>query len=698
MLSSSPTPTLPWEDEIIQNSPNVVEPREESQLNDLDWSFGSSMSISSLESPGHPSRRMREPLPSVHTQPTEDPFAMPSSNAPLAPFVNLPQSVPNSSPHAMEISSPAITCTIGPSTLVQTVVQPPIVRRSDASVRKSMPILHTNTPFRKPASPVSPERDRPLKRRLSSLRQLQDASFEHDGPDRCVLFSEGPSIPPNKDKSRTHLRSQSASLWWPQHDDPDSTEAPLPSPSPAVCLEPPIVDDSNASDSFLAPAPPSKSTSPMGDYFFDPQSPQVNAPVLLPSSPVPPVSSSVPACDASLLESGSGSGGLLAEFGELPVHGGSPIRASIRRTTQAPVMRRVHTAGGLPDKENQPLTTAPAAMVPSKPHSQGLPMFGMHEMEHKILPCFTVKSDGLMRVTPETVRSLIAGHYDHQISGYQVVDCRFAYEHEGGHIINSVNLNSLEQLTQHFLKPGHGLHANRDMPERTQSGMADSCGDTRKFVLIFHCEFSQKRGPSMALALRQADRSLASDYPRCHFPDVYVLEGGYAEFFQHCPDLCEPRAYVSMDDPRHLEKRSSGMNGFRKQFTRNRSFAYGDGNPAGTALASAAFGMNRVMSMAPRPSAPAFLPQQLYSTAPINPPVSRMEPLRADKLAPPDMARDTSFSSCDSSFEGGDGDSPCAAAGTRRPVLQDALQQQRPAFTQPFMRRAESTSVVILPM
>ncbi|CCU99255.1 unnamed protein product [Malassezia sympodialis ATCC 42132] len=578
MLSSSPTPTLPWEDEIIQNSPNVVEPREESQLNDLDWSFGSSMSISSLESPGHPSRRMREPLPSVHTQPTEDPFAMPSSNAPLAPFVNLPQSVPNSSPHAMEISSPAITCTIGPSTLVQTVVQPPIVRRSDASVRKSMPILHTNTPFRKPASP------------------LQDASFEHDGPDRCVLFSEGPSIPPNKDKSRTHLRSQSASLWWPQHDDPDSTEAPLPSPSPAVCLEPPIVDDSNASDSFLAPAPPSKSTSPMGDYFFDPQSPQVNAPVLLPSSPVPPVSSSVPACDASLLESGSGSGGLLAEF------------------------------------------------------------------------------------------------------GYQVVDCRFAYEHEGGHIINSVNLNSLEQLTQHFLKPGHGLHANRDMPERTQSGMADSCGDTRKFVLIFHCEFSQKRGPSMALALRQADRSLASDYPRCHFPDVYVLEGGYAEFFQHCPDLCEPRAYVSMDDPRHLEKRSSGMNGFRKQFTRNRSFAYGDGNPAGTALASAAFGMNRVMSMAPRPSAPAFLPQQLYSTAPINPPVSRMEPLRADKLAPPDMARDTSFSSCDSSFEGGDGDSPCAAAGTRRPVLQDALQQQRPAFTQPFMRRAESTSVVILPM
>lgn len=624
---------------------------------------------------------------------------MPSSSAPLAPFMQIPQGVPNSSPHAMEISSPAITCTVGPSSLVQTVVQPPIIRRSDTSARKSMPILHANTLFRKPVSPISPERDRPLKRRLSSLRQLQDASFEHDGPDRCVLFTEGHSLPPNKDKFRTHLRSQSASLWWPQHDDPDSTDAPLPSPSPAVCLESPSVADSTGNDSFLAPAAPSKSTSPMGDYFFDPQSPQVSGPVLLPSSPVlPVVSSSAPAYDTSLLDSGSGSGELLSELGELPVHGGSPIRASIRRTTQATAMRRVQTAGGLPNKENQPLMAASGATAPPKPHSQSLPTFGLHEMEHKILPCFSVKSDGLMRVTPETVRSLIVGQYDDQISGYQVVDCRFAYEHEGGHIVNSVNLNSLEQLTQHFLKPGQGLHANRDMPERTQSGMADSCGNTRKFVLIFHCEYSVKRGPSMALALRQADRSLASDYPRCYFPDVYVLQGGYAEFFQRCPDLCEPRAYVSMDDPRHLEKRSSGMNGFRKQFTRNRSFAYGDGNPAGTVLTSAASGINRAMSMAPRSAAPAFLPQRHLSVASIEPPVAHMEPMNASKLVPPDVARDTSFSSCDSSFEGGDGDSPCAAAGTRQPVLQDLLKQQHPTFAQPFMRRAESTSVVILPM
>ncbi|WFD27439.1 protein-tyrosine-phosphatase [Malassezia nana] len=599
----------------------------------------------------------------------------------------------------MDISSPAVASTVGSHAVVQTVVQPPIVRRSDASIRKSMPILQSHTLFRKPVSPTSPERDRPLKRRMSSLKQLQDASFEHDGPDRCVLFSEGPSIPPVKDKPRMHLRSQSASLWWPNPDDPDFADAPLPSPSPAVCLEPPSADDSTGSDSFLAPAAPSKSTSPMGDYFFDPQSPQVNAPVLLPSSPVfPIISSSAPAYDNSLLDSGSSRGGLLTEPADLSVQGGSPIRTSIRRTTLAPPMRRVQTSGGLPDKENQPMVTASSSMAPPKLLAHDLPMFGLHEMEHKILPCFSVKSDGLMRVTPDTVRSLIAGQYDDQISGYQVVDCRFAYEHEGGHIVNAVNLNSLEQLVEHFFKPGSGLHTSRDMPERTQSGMPDSHGNTRKFVLIFHCEFSLKRGPSMALALRQADRSLASDYPRCHFPDVYVLQGGYAEFFQCCPELCEPRAYVSMDDPRHLEKRSSGLNVFRKQFTRNRSFAYGDGNPAGTALSSMASGMNRVMSMAPRPAAPSFVPQRHHSVASIHVPVRRLEPVSGNKLAPPDVTRDASFSSCDSSFEGGDGDSPCAAAGTRRPVLHDALQQPRSSFTRPMTRRAESASVVVFPM
>jgi M-phase inducer tyrosine phosphatase len=43
--------------------------------------------------------------------------------------------------------------------------------------------------------------------------------------------------------------------------------------------------------------------------------------------------------------------------------------------------------------------------TPALGQSPGLPRFGDNEMDGKILPCQRVKDDGLMRVTPQTVRS-----------------------------------------------------------------------------------------------------------------------------------------------------------------------------------------------------------------------------------------------------------------------------------------------------
>ena len=51
---------------------------------------------------------------------------------------------------------------------------------------------------------------------------------------------------------------------------------------------------------------------------------------------------------------------------------------------------------------------AAGAKLPSVPalgRSPGLPKFGDSEMDGKILPCQRVKDDGLMRITPQTVRS-----------------------------------------------------------------------------------------------------------------------------------------------------------------------------------------------------------------------------------------------------------------------------------------------------
>lgn len=88
------------------------------------------------------------------------------------------------------------------------------------------------------------------------------------------------------------------------------------------------------------------------------------------------------------------------------------------------------------------------------------------------------------------------------------------------------------------------------------------------------------------------------EYPKVHFPELYILEGGYCDFFKTCPvcclipslsclmlikclllqEKCEPPAYVPMDDPKHCERRDNNLHDFRK-FTRTRSFTYGEPQP-----------------------------------------------------------------------------------------------------------------------
>ncbi|SNX81588.1 related to M-phase inducer phosphatase [Melanopsichium pennsylvanicum] len=299
--------------------------------------------------------------------------------------------------------------------------------------------------------------------------------------------------------------------------------------------------------------------------------------------------------------------------------------------------------------------------------AESLPGFGASEKEGKILPCFNVKEDGLMRITSATMTDLLAGKYTNAILSYQVIDCRFGYEYEGGHIPGAINLSTVDKVVGHFLSPDQGRHATQPLPARSQSGKADKFGDRRKHVLVFHCEFSCKRAPTMALALRQADRGLAHDYPNCHFPEIYILQGGYCNFFSSYSNLCEPQQYICMDDPRFLAKRSTELNGFRKQFSRHRSFTYGEGKRHQSLSQGGSRPPNRqsikeeedhsIMEESPCPGQTRPAPSELSSND-----VAIIE-------AQGGMG-DTSFGSVgDSSFEDGIGDSPCAAAGNRKPAM-----------------------------
>ncbi|WVQ79118.1 hypothetical protein IAT38_001213 [Cryptococcus sp. DSM 104549] len=204
----------------------------------------------------------------------------------------------------------------------------------------------------------------------------------------------------------------------------------------------------------------------------------------------------------------------------------------------------------------------------------GLPGFGDNELEGKILPCHKVKEDGLVRISSETLDSLLEGKYDNKIKRYHVIDCRFDYEYAGGHIAGAINVKSMDALDQLLLSEQEGVHANGDkLPEPSRSGQL---GDGEQVVLVFHCEFSAKRAPTFAKHLRSRDRSInGAVYPKIYYPEVYILEGGYCGFYQDRPERCDPKGYTPMDDPKHFERRNSDLHDFRK-FSRTRSFTYGE--------------------------------------------------------------------------------------------------------------------------
>jgi M-phase inducer tyrosine phosphatase len=81
----------------------------------------------------------------------------------------------------------------------------------------------------------------------------------------------------------------------------------------------------------------------------------------------------------------------------------------------------------------------------------------------------------LPRITKETLADVLDGKYTHHYDRSVVIDCRFEYEYEGGHIHGAVNYNDKELLSKELF--------------------VSNPGD--KTLLIFHCEYSVHRAPTM---------------------------------------------------------------------------------------------------------------------------------------------------------------------------------------------------------
>lgn len=147
------------------------------------------------------------------------------------------------------------------------------------------------------------------------------------------------------------------------------------------------------------------------------------------------------------------------------------------------------------------------------------------------LPMTHGKHQDLKSISSDTLADLMTGKYDGSIDSYQVIDCRYPYEYEGGHIRGAANMYTREQLTAALIS-------------RT------AAPSSRRHVLVFHCEFSLERGPNLSRFLRSVDRAMNKDfYPSLDYPEIYLLHDGYKDFHAKYTHLCEPNLYVPMLAP-----------------------------------------------------------------------------------------------------------------------------------------------------
>ncbi|PIK55485.1 putative M-phase inducer phosphatase [Apostichopus japonicus] len=147
--------------------------------------------------------------------------------------------------------------------------------------------------------------------------------------------------------------------------------------------------------------------------------------------------------------------------------------------------------------------------------AEGLNLTGDGVQSH-LLPLINGCHKELKTITPETLARVIGKEYSDDVEEFFIVDARYPYEYIGGHIKGAINLYTKDAINKFFL--------NHPMQKL----------DKRRLV-IFHCEFSSQRAPSLLKHLRENDRNAnLENYPALFYPELYLLHGGYKNFFESC--------------------------------------------------------------------------------------------------------------------------------------------------------------------
>ena len=150
---------------------------------------------------------------------------------------------------------------------------------------------------------------------------------------------------------------------------------------------------------------------------------------------------------------------------------------------------------------------------------------------------------------------VLRGVYAAEIEQLHIIDCRYPYEYEGGHIDRATNLYTRSQVFGEYFAQTPPLSS------------------TKRTIFIFHCEFSSERAPALFRYFRSEDRTIHQRiYPRLHYPEVYLLEGGYKAFFEYSREFCVPQQYRTMIDSNYQDayQESRALSKQNEKFTGGR--------------------------------------------------------------------------------------------------------------------------------
>lgn len=90
----------------------------------------------------------------------------------------------------------------------------------------------------------------------------------------------------------------------------------------------------------------------------------------------------------------------------------------------------------------------------------------------------------LKSISTQTMAKLLRGEYKDSVASFKVVDCRYPYEFEGGHIRGAHNLYTQEQILTEL------VNSKTETPKLVSD-------EPKRHIIVFHCEFSSERGPKL---------------------------------------------------------------------------------------------------------------------------------------------------------------------------------------------------------